>query len=542
MTATFNLSPQDAYGLARALVGMSWDSLQLSPAVGLLLAHLDPNVPDDLRFLRKVLGQELLRAVLAVDPNAPPPPLPQRAADLNIVPELPASAKLTDAQMQQAAGVGQWLNDYIRWAGSAANETPLAFHLGAGLYLAAIAVGRRLYIHTPWRQQVFPNLYLMVVAVSTYYRKSAGLSLASEVARLAIPHMLMPQPGSPENFMSMLGGILPPNFSDIPQQDRARLEKGNRYAAQRGLLRDELSGLFKSMGRDYMAGLKELIMTLYDCPPYLDSNTNNKGLVVIRDAALSILGAATPAELATALSSSDWFNGNLARFGLLTPEPDYKERAAPKDSQTPTELASRLRSLHERLPEPPLPDALGEKKTSEAWSLSADIWTACHAYEQALRAMTAPSSSLDDRLRAVYGRLHVQAIKVATLLAAMDWADDDGGLPHPKVTAAHWYRAQQIVEDWRASAHRLLADLGENEEGRLENRILSFLRACGGVATVRDIYRALRSPRKPVIEALRALEEDGCIERVELPPKPGVKSEAYRLTDSGIVVGRDNRQ
>jgi hypothetical protein len=62
----------NCYGLARALVGISWDSLQLSPAVGLLLAHLDPNVPDDLRFLRKVLGQELLRAVLAVDPNAPP--------------------------------------------------------------------------------------------------------------------------------------------------------------------------------------------------------------------------------------------------------------------------------------------------------------------------------------------------------------------------------------------------------------------------------------------------------------------------------------
>jgi len=537
MTMNFTLSPHDAYGLARALVGMSWDSLQLSPAVGLLLAHLDPNVPDDLRFLRKVLGQELLRAVLAIDPNAPPPPMPQRAADLNIVPELPASAKLTEAQVQQAAGVGQWLNDYIRWAGSAANETPLAFHLGAGLYLAAIAVGRRLYIHTPWRQQVFPNLYLMVVAVSTYYRKSAGLSLASEVARLAIPHMLMPQPGSPENFMSMLGGILPPNFADIPQLDRARLEKGNRYAAQRGLLRDELSGLFKSMGRDYMAGLKELIMTLYDCPPYMDSNTNNKGLVVIRDAALSILGAATPAELSSALSSSDWFNGNLARFGLLTPEPEYKERSAPKDSQTPTELANRLRRLHERLPEPPLPDALGEKKTSEAWSLSADIWIACHAYEQALRAMTAPSSSLDDRLRAVYGRLHVQAIKVATLLAAMDWADEDSGLPHPKVTAAHWYRAQQIVEDWRASAHRLLADLGENEEGRLENRVLSLLKACGGSATVRDLYRTLRAPRKTVLETLKALEDDGRVIRVQNAYSGrGRPPEKYELIDADSVT------
>ncbi|MFQ3660350.1 MAG: hypothetical protein SNJ54_15480, partial [Anaerolineae bacterium] len=280
------LRPHDTYALARALVGLPYEGVPLSPVTSLLLTHLDPNVAEDMRFLRKVLGQELLREVLAVDPNAPAPELPHRAADLNIVPELPKNARLTPEQIEQAQTVGTWLDDYLRWAGSAANETPLNFHLGAGLYLAAIAVGRRLYIQTPWRQQVFPNLYLMVVAVSTYYRKSAGLSLAAEVARLAIPHMLMPQPGSPENFMSMLGGVLPPNFSDIPQQDRARLKKGNRYAAQRGLLRDELSGLFKSMGRDYMAGLKELIMTLYDCPAYLDSNTNNKGLVVIRDAAL----------------------------------------------------------------------------------------------------------------------------------------------------------------------------------------------------------------------------------------------------------------
>jgi hypothetical protein len=349
--------------------------------------------------------------------------------------------------------------------------------------------------------------------------------------------MLMPQPGSPENFMSMLGGVLPPNFADIPQQDRARLEKGNRYAAQRGLLRDELSGLFKSMGRDYMAGLKELIMTLYDCPAYLDSNTNNKGLVVIRDAALSILGAATPAELATALSTSDWYNGNLARFGLLTPEPDYGERPAPKDSQSPTDLAARLKRLHERLPEPPLPDALGEKKTAEAWSLAADFWTACHIYEQALRAMTAPNAALDDRLRAIYGRLHVQAIKVAILLAALDWAEGDSAEPRPRVRAAHWYRAQQIVEDWRASAHRLLADLGENEEGRLEARVLGLLKTCGGSATVRDIYRALRSPRKPVLETLKALEDDSRVIRVQdAYSGRGRPPEKYALTDPDSVM------
>jgi hypothetical protein len=536
------LSPQDAFVLARVLVGLpvNVNALDHSPTVALLLEQLDPSLPEDLRLLRKLLGAERLRQILAVDPNVLPPQPARPLPLLNGVPALPEPARLTSEQQAQAETVGRWLDDYVQWAGRAANETPLTFHLGAGLYLAAVAVGRRLYIHTPWRQAVFPNLYLMLVAVSTYYRKSAGLSLAGEVARLAVPHMLMPQPGSPENFMAMLGGVLPPNFSDIPYEDRARLEKGNRYAAQRGLLRDELSGLFKSMGRDYMAGLKELIMTLYDCPAYLDSNTNNKGLVVIRDAALSILGAATPAELATALSPSDWFNGNLARFALLTPEPDYRERDALQNSPVPTDLAQRLRRLHERLPEPPLPDALGEKRVSEAWSLSADIWPHCFAYEKALRAMTAPTSSLDDRLRATYGRLHVQAIKVAILLAALDWADDPAGKPQPHVTAAHWFRAEMIVEDWRASAHRLLADLGENEEGRLEARILSFLRGCGGSATVRDIYRTLRATRKPVTEALKALESDGCVVRVELPPRPGVRSEAYCLAETQLSPGCDN--
>ena len=500
----------DLYALARAFLDLPWQPDGLSPFGQALLTHFDANRVDDVRTLRRLLGPEILQQILAVDPHGPGPLPPQRAADLAIVPELPKSACLNAAQQAEAASVGRWLDDYIAWAGAAANETPLTFHTGAGLYLAAVAVGRRLYVQTPWRQQVFPNLYLMLVAVSTYYRKSAGLSLAAELARMSIPHMLLPQPGSPENFLAMLGGVLPPNFSEIPPQDRARLEKGNTFAAQRGLMRDELSGLFKSMGRDFMAGLKELIMTLYDCPPYLDNNTNNKGLVVIRDAALSILGAATPAELSTALAPGDWYNGNLARFALLTPELDYQERPAAAESLAPVELALRLQRLHERLPAPPQPDAFGERRSPEVWSLTAPIWPFCLAYEQALRAMTAPDTPLEDRLRAIYGRLHVQAIKIAILLAALDWADTDSD-EKPIVTPAHWFRAQRIVEDWRASAHRLLADLGQNEETRLEDRILSFLRAQPQPVSARDIYRSLRSLRKPVVDALAALQADGSI-------------------------------
>ncbi len=532
MSAASRLSDGDVYALARAFVGLPWVGLPISPVTELLLTNLDLNTPDEMQIMRRVLGQEALHAVLAMDPNGPAPLSKLRSVEVDTVPELPERACLTADQKAQAAEVGVWLDEYVAWASSAANETPLRFHEGAGLWLAALAIGRRLYIHTPWRQKVHPNLYIMLVAVSTYYRKSAGLNLANDVARAAMPHMILPQPGSPEAFMSMLGGVLPPNFEDIPARDRDRLTKGNHYAAQRGILRDELSALFKSMGRDYMAGLKELIMQLYDCPDYLDSNTNNRGLVVIRDAALSILGAGTPAELSVALSPGDWHNGTLARFVLLTPEPDYTERDAATDTAMPENLVRQLRQLHEALPAPPEPAAIGDTPNIESWSLVAsELWEPLRTYEQVLREMTAPNSPLDDRLRTVYGRLHVQALKVAIVLAGLDWiALGERRQQKPVVRAAHWYRAQEIVETWRASAHRLLHDLGESEEARLEMRILKLLIGQPGGLSVRSIYRALRSPRKPVIEALKALEQDGqVIQDVSTSGGRGRPSERYQL-------------
>lgn len=163
--------------------------------------------------------------------------------------------------------------------------------------------------------------------------------------------------------------------------------------------------------------------------------------------------------------------------------------------------------------------------------MATEIWEPLNAYERVLRQMTAPNAPLDDRLRTVYGRLHVQALKVAIILAALDWvALGERRQARPVVRAAHWYRAQQIVETWRASAHRLLHDLGESEEARLETRILKLLSSNANGLSVRDIYRALRSPRKPVMEALKALEQDGQVEQDFVRNgQQGRKAETYRL-------------
>jgi hypothetical protein len=71
----------------------------------------------------------------------------------------------------------------------------------------------------------------------------------------------------------------------------------------------------------------------------------------------------------------------------------------------------------------------------------------------------------------------------------------------PVVRAAHWYRAQEVAELWRASAHRLLHDLGDSEESRLEMRILKLLVANPRGLSVRECtarcaHRANQSSRR----------------------------------------------
>lgn len=514
------LTETDALAIAKAIAGRDWQTLQVSNGLRQLLGGI---TKDNGALMTMLLTSEVKAQIFAIDPDTQPPAPPPA----NQMPELPKDVRLTKAQVKAAASVGCFLDEFTAWAGGIANETPLLFLQAAGIFLGAIAIGRRAHVRAYWGKKIYPNIYAINIAISTYFRKGSAHNLADDIAWAAIPHMLLPNPGSPESFLNLLAGGTTANFEALSKDDQERILKGTLYAAQRGLIRDEISGMFKSMGKDYMAGMKELILELYDCPPMKEHYTNSKGLIIIRDMALSILGTSTPAELGNALSLSDWYNGNLARFALLTPEPDYKERPALFDHSPVDEFVKRLRTLNEKLPTP-VRDELGGGRTScESWSLVFKANKELMAYAQALRQLTSERSPLDDRLRSPYGRLHVQALKIAIIAAALDWADRGDFRTKPVVELEHWYKGQFIAEAWRASAHRLLDKLGETLERRIEDAVMRILSGSPQGLTARDIYRMLNLPRKPVAEALEALEEDGRVYRVSTDTKNGRKVELW---------------
>ncbi len=102
-----------------------------------------------------------------------------------------------------------WLQEYVGWASRVGNQTPVSFHLSTGIWMAAVAIARRVYADARWGVRVFPNLYMMFIADTTFYRKTTAYKLGECILTSAIPHMLMPTPGSPERFQGALSGKLP---------------------------------------------------------------------------------------------------------------------------------------------------------------------------------------------------------------------------------------------------------------------------------------------------------------------------------------------
>lgn len=455
-----------------------------------------------------------------------PDPAPAEA-DLAGCPALPDAARL-DPEIGN--GAGEWLDRYIAHARAISPMTPALFHESAGLWLGSVAIARRLKIAMPYGD-VYPNLFVLWLASTTLWRKTTGLEVARTLARDAFPHLLAPQDTTPEGFLSDLSGREPANLASLPDDLKTLWHQERNYAAQRGLALDELSGLMAGAGKDYNAGLLEAFLRFYDCDPMYARSTRGLGRVIVRNAYLALLGASTPAAMAPhVMSDRLWSNGWWARFAMLTPDnlrPDW-EKPVEEDPETIEKLKHDLRALYDRLPPatwPNPPDARGV-------ILGAGVMTAFDAYNKALSYDLLTSDQVDNRLHGAYGRLPTQALKVATILAALDWRAQDGNAP--VISLGHFARAMTIAEGWRSSAHRALLQATESEFNRLQQRII---RQCAryepdGGATLREIYRNMQD-KKPadIQDVVNQLLAVGMLEehKAEVGPQGGRPSIRYRL-------------
>ncbi len=384
---------------------------------------------------------------------------------------------------------------------------------------------------------MFPNLYYLWVAPTTYYHKSTGLNAITDMVRDTVPHLLLPATTSPEMLMAKLAGERPANYEKLLPFEQRNEDLAARFAGQRGIIIDEASKML--IPKKYMEGHTETMMEMFDAPRRLERELRGDGKLIVYNPALALIGATTPARLGRYITDSEWEDGLMARFLCLTPtEREIKCVLNGQDLDShdfPADLKTRLLRIYNAFPMPPdeaVLHHLDEPVRHPAVSALMDqgVFDLFNAYYAALHDMTDPRRNLDERLRGNYGRFSTMALKLALSLAIMDWADA-GAQGAPRITTAHWARGQLLAEQYRASAHRLLDELSVGLDVKNEKKLLDFIARCGDrPPSAREILRgAGMKTRKEVDATLAALLDDGVIEVAERKTN-GRPARGYRLT------------
>ena len=313
------LSEQDAYALRRALSMMDVPmELTVSPLVESLLATLDwKNNPAHWALLQQIVTHDpaVSTQILRVDPMTE---LKSKEAvqEETFVPPLPTSAQLTDKVITAAETVGLFQRDCLAWLSKRSPMTPRIFLESGPLWAVGLAVARRCVLRLGFGE-IFPNLYYLWVAPTTYYHKSTGLNAISDMVRDTIPHLLLPATTSPEMLVAKLAGEKPANYDKLLPFEQRNEDLAARFAGQRGILIDEASKML--IPKKYMEGHSETMMEMFDAPRRLERELRGDGKLIVYNPALALIGATTPARLGRYLTDSEWEDGLMARFLCLTP-------------------------------------------------------------------------------------------------------------------------------------------------------------------------------------------------------------------------------
>lgn len=530
-----SLSEQDAYVLRRALARLETKDLPVSPGVALLLSGLDMQQSADWNRLSEIINKfpDLQKQVLAHDPKGPAPEQTATATDDEVVyiPPLPVYSRLSDESRKAAEGVGRWQQDYRRWATQRSPMTPAHFVETGGVWALGLAVGRRCCIHL--HKPIFPNEYVMWVADSTVYSKTTGLEAVIDLVDAAMPHMRLPEQSTPEALVSMLSGETPENFDQLPEREQQIDREGRRFAAQRGIILDEVSSLLGSGRRDHMRGIDEMFMRFYDGGRY-SYTTRNKGKIVIPQGQIALLGGTTPSSLSRNITLDNWFDGKLARWLFLFPEDDPVYQPDTGDYDPPADLVSRLVKLHRQSLPPPSEESVetGQKSGPVIYaSMTPEAMTVYKNYFKAVRyEMLLKQHGLDPRLRASYGRLHVHMMKLALALACVDWSEA-GAKGVPVIELGHAVSGQQWAEISRACLHRMLHVMSEGSDVQTGIRVIEVLSRHPQGLPLWDLNRRSGIAQKQLEQSLKTLMDAGEVELVSRQGRRGPAAKVYRIPE-----------
>lgn len=349
-----------------------------------------------------------------------------------------------------------FVSKYVDWCAKQ-TDAALEYHEAAALVLLAIASRDSRGQLSTYPGGLPTNLYVLITGPTTRSRKSTAQKLGLSVVRDSYPVAPLPSRATTERLIGLLAEKS--YVSTVWAPDEFGIKLSEIYS------------------RDFLQGLEELMLTLYDGENYIYEKQDRR--VIVDHPHLNILAAATPESLAMA-GPGAMVGGLLPRFAVVLPPALPPARQVQEYEDLEPErvaLASYLK------------DVLSWSARNKQISFSREAIEVLGTAEQRLHEGGASVA-----------RLATMLYKVALLVAI--------GRMSATVTETDALAARQIVDRWYAGARRLQPYLRKKSvdlefESQVENAFRVLKSLGSGPHHRSEVARRLRV-QKSKLDAIQA--------------------------------------
>lgn len=350
-----------------------------------------------------------------------------------------------------------WIDEYTDWACKCSPLTPPHFHRNIALTLACANIARRVHLQLP-HEKLYPNIYTLIVAITTVHAKTTAFNLARRIAYKAMPDKIITSISTPEAFTDQLAGVKPANFNKISEDKQKQWESSALWGARRLFILDEAGRFFNAMRRDYNTTLDAMLMELYDSndEPII-RETRKDGITEISNPSLSCLFATTPANIKILLNNKDsWSDGFWNRWNFVSVDQPMVWKIGETSNELPNEVIETLRHVS---------DELGDRDYSA--SVGRQVIDRFYDYTRQMRELLAIEQ--DEKLHGVHSRLPTKRMKAAICLATLD------NPKRPKIELHHWNATEEFAIGWQRDAILAIEASKRSDKTDLESRLWSLL-------------------------------------------------------------------
>jgi Protein of unknown function (DUF3987) len=301
---------------------------------------------------------------------------PERPALTLVAPEDRTDESPTPApELHIPAG---WLRDYVEWAGER-TDAPTIFHLAVGLSVLGTVLGNRAFLRLRYGT-IFPNLWIVLVAGSSYMRKSTAIGFGTRLLADVNKDLLLPNQFTMEALVDVLS------------------------VRQVGLLTASEFGAFMEAisGREYNSGGIQALTDLYDVPAVWQRKIRKEDFT-LQYPCLSLLGGSTITWLKQQIQAEDLAAGFAARLTFWTAKEKLPFRRAEEDTQEAMTKRHALTDALKRLSAMPTHALSIEPAALAAYN----DWCERHENEE-----------VTDQMRGLHVRLETAALKLAIIIQA----------------------------------------------------------------------------------------------------------------------------